>query len=124
MRRWPSASRTTRHSRTTSGFPSITRLMLAAMRAPSAATSTERPAVPSAVRVASVTPTRYVAERLPGSLARSTAPHPAADRLTCGPAGEPEGHDTASSGVQWGLVGYCVARWGAMRALSAEGEDQ
>ena len=43
MSRWPSASRTTRASRTTSGLPSITRLMLAAMRAPSAATSTAGP---------------------------------------------------------------------------------
>src|SRR3954463_2683129 len=121
--RWPSASSTTSASRTTSSLPWITRPMLAAIRAPISATSTDGPAAPSAVRVASVTSPPYVADHVlepPSFRCRSASPWTGrmardlhrraggAPRTSVGRAG----HDTATSGVEWGVVGYCVARWG------------
>src|ERR687893_1311091 len=114
IRRWPSASSTTSASRTTSSLPWTTRPMLAAIPAPTAATSTDGPAAPSAVRVASVTSPPYVAGGLCGRPAprRPTAPHhEGGDRpVTCalaplGPHRAAGGGGRSRHGDEWCPVG-------------------
>src|SRR3954466_8747820 len=76
--------------------------MLAAIRAPSAATSTDGPAAPSAVRVASVTAPPYVARHLLGRVRTRGRAVRCVDALTCAGSG---GEARSRHGIEWCPVG-------------------